>query len=122
MNPARGIYWRMDGWRCSTGLAASDVTCARARQEVGGSTRRDDSWQSCPKETRRMRLTRLVPAVVALVLASLRLAAIAAATAQPLGFDGQHLRRDPGLIVYSADGGAFLAGRGSTYSKLHWTQ
>lgn len=39
-----GRFWLVDGWKCFTGLAASQLFCEQARKEVDGSTRGDDGW------------------------------------------------------------------------------
>jgi hypothetical protein len=39
-----GIYWKVDGWKCSTGLAGSQTFCRRSGRRVDGSTRHDDGW------------------------------------------------------------------------------
>jgi hypothetical protein len=39
-----GIYWRVQRWRCYTGLGWSESFCFRGGREVDGSTRRNDGW------------------------------------------------------------------------------
>jgi hypothetical protein len=43
-NKTFGMFWRVQGWRCYTGLAWSQAFCFRDQREADGSTRRDDGW------------------------------------------------------------------------------
>ena len=41
---SRGIFYRVRGFRCSTGLAGSEGFCIRGRQHIALSTRSDDHF------------------------------------------------------------------------------
>ncbi len=40
----RGIFYWVLGWKCSTGLASSEVFCSKGNRQIDGSTRSDDGW------------------------------------------------------------------------------
>jgi hypothetical protein len=44
LDPVLGIGWRVDGWRCTTGLAGSQTFCKRGGDRIDGSFRTDDGW------------------------------------------------------------------------------
>ena len=39
-----GVFWRVNGWRCSIGLGGSETFCHRGTKQVDGSFRTDDGW------------------------------------------------------------------------------
>jgi hypothetical protein len=41
---AYGVFWRVDGWRCSIGLGATETFCRRSGREIDGSFRHGDGW------------------------------------------------------------------------------
>ena len=44
LDPTYGIGWRVDGWRCTTGLADTQTFCMRGDDRTDGSLRSDDGW------------------------------------------------------------------------------
>jgi hypothetical protein len=44
LDPTYGIGWRVDGWRCTTGLADTQTFCTRGDDRTDGSLRSDDGW------------------------------------------------------------------------------
>jgi hypothetical protein len=43
-NNTYGVFWRVKGWRCFTGLAQSQLFCGQRHKETDGSLRSDDGW------------------------------------------------------------------------------